>query len=568
MKTFTQFFSLTLFLTVGIHATLHAQTGCAAGTATETLDAGNSIIKLSSSGIWAFDLSGEIPAYQWPKQQGPANTATGILFTGNLWIGGFDDGGNLKLAAKTYGTDDNNGFWPGPIDEEGTTVQNCENWDRLFKVSKAAIQAVQADYADNQQLDDPIPASILGWPGKDNPFFNEVYGFDLPTTSSGLAPFFDRNGDARYDPMAGDYPEIKCADQAVWWVFNDVGNVNFVNSTSIMLEIQMMAYAYDVTMSEVYNSSFYDVKIINRGTEPLDSTYFGLWIDPDLGCPFDDYLGCVPEENLGFVYNADAVDGLPDGSCQDVPTYEAPPLFGIKLLQEPLDEFGDDVGMSSFTYYNSNGTPPGQQGPTAGHEFYNALAGRRSDNAAFIDPDGMPTKYLFSDNPADTPDGWSMCSEATPLADNRLVLSIGSFRMDPGAINNFTFAVVVQPQAELPCPDITTLIEAADLPTPANEGSFYCGLTVSTSNEVLNTPQLSTYPNPASDRLNFQFLNDENEKLQSVKLYRTDGKLMAEKDTILQEKFVFDVAGLATGMYFYKAQSINGNVYTGKVILE
>jgi len=37
-----------------------------------------------------------------------------VCFSGALWIGGKDNGGNLKLAAMTYrqrGSD----FWPGPF---------------------------------------------------------------------------------------------------------------------------------------------------------------------------------------------------------------------------------------------------------------------------------------------------------------------------------------------------------------------------------------------------------------------------------------------------------------------
>ena len=94
------------------------------------------------------------------------------------------------MSGKLYGQDDSNGYWPGPLNEDGSiTNDDCNNWDRLFKVNRTDIDNFESDYADNQQLDNPIPESILGWPGKGNPNFSTIHGFELPNTVAGLAPF-------------------------------------------------------------------------------------------------------------------------------------------------------------------------------------------------------------------------------------------------------------------------------------------------------------------------------------------------------------------------------------------
>ena len=54
--------------------------------------------------------------------------------------------------------------------------------------------------------------------------------------------------------------------------------------------------------------TFYSYKIINRSTETLNETYFGQWVDPDLGNYQDDYVGCDVELGLGYCYNGDADD--------------------------------------------------------------------------------------------------------------------------------------------------------------------------------------------------------------------------------------------------------------------
>ena len=437
-----------LFFISGFNFEIFAQP-CAGGTATETLDAANSNIVLSSSGIWAYDITGNIPAYGWPKTNIGSIHKPGVLFTGNLWMGGFDEGLNLKFSGKTFGLDEKNGFWPGPLNEDGSiTANNCVNWDRLFKVNGEEIDNFRTDFEDNQQIDDPIPNSILGWPGRGNPSFSSVNGFELPDTDFGLAPFFDRNGDGSYDPLMGDYPRIKCADEAVWWVFNDVGNLNFINSDPVVMEIQMMAYVYSSNITNINNASFYDVKTIYRGDSPLDSFYMGIWMDPDLGCSLDDFVGYSIEEDLAYIYNSDDLDGLEDETCLGEDSYVEPPNLGLKLLRKPFNDFGDELDVSSFVLYGSFGSAPPLNSPTFSQpgEFFNMLSGSKFDGAPYLNPSGALTKFLFSDNPNDS-EGWSMCSSGLGNSDYRFLMSMGPRRILNGETNEMTFALVVQPQA-------------------------------------------------------------------------------------------------------------------------
>ncbi len=567
-----KFFYLPVFLSFvfifGITNTNYAQ-GCAAGTATETLDAANSTITLSSSGLWAFDPSGFTPAYEWPKTatgEGP-----GLIFTGNLLFGGYDDGGNLKLASKSYGLDDNNGYWPGPYNANFSIpdVEVCANWDRLFKVNGLEIDNFRIDFEDNQQIDDPIPNSILGWPGYGNPSFSSVHGFELPEVEGGLAPFYDQNFDGIYDPMAGDYPLIKCADQAVWWVFNDDGNSNAIGASPMSIEVQVLAYVYNSNEENIYNSSFYDVRFINRGTEPIDSMFAGLWIDADLGCPFDDYLGSAPDENLVYFYNSDEIDGNANGTCDGVPTYEEAPIFGIKLLEGPYNSQGTArLNLTSSLYYdNQGGGPTGSPSPGSPHEIYNFMTGRRADGGNYFNPDNEPTSFLFSDNPALTPDGWSMCSEELTQADRRSVTSMGPMRLSPGQSNNMTFAVVVQPQPTLPCPDVSALIAAADMPLPTNTlSNSFCNLTVGINEETVAKVGLSVFPNPATELINFQL--SENESFATIQLYRMDGQLVRKVENLQSSKVTFTREDLATGTYIYQIITQDAAAVSGKIILK
>ena len=76
----------------------------------------------------------------------------------------------------------------------------------------------------------------------------------MPNVPHGLAPFFDQNGNGVYEPMLGDVPNINNADQGIWWVFNDAGNIHTQsNGATIGAEIQVLAYAY-VSSNESINN--------------------------------------------------------------------------------------------------------------------------------------------------------------------------------------------------------------------------------------------------------------------------------------------------------------------------
>jgi hypothetical protein len=84
--------------------------------------------------------------------------------------------------------------------------------------------------------------------------------------------------------------------------------------------------------------TFYKYKLLNKSTTPIDSVFMGQWTDPDLGCAFDDYIGCDIETGMGIVYNSSAVDG---GSGCVLDYGNQPPYEGVDYFQGPLDENGN-----------------------------------------------------------------------------------------------------------------------------------------------------------------------------------------------------------------------------------
>ena len=69
----------------------------------------------------------------------PKGSRKNSLFAGSVWIGGYDQQGQLKVAAQTY-RQSGNDYWPGPLDEGGNIdAATCNEWDRFWKIDRETI---------------------------------------------------------------------------------------------------------------------------------------------------------------------------------------------------------------------------------------------------------------------------------------------------------------------------------------------------------------------------------------------------------------------------------------------
>ena len=477
---------------------------CAASTAQIDQEINNVRARLLGGGDCWWDFTNG--RYIVPK----IDVATGqrevsSIFAGSVWLGGVDPGGNLKLACMDYRRANNNEFWPGPLNEQGlTTRSQCQQWNRHFRVTGEEIRRHLRNLEEGNLNPNDIPRGLRGWPATGNPFFVDVYGFDLPFTTQGLAGFYDspvgpNANDGLYNPLDGDYPSIEIRgcpldrypDEMIFWIYNDQGGGaphGNTNGRAIQMEVQVQAFGY-VTSDELNDMTFQRYKLINRATELIDSTFFAMWIDPDLGCYLDDYIGCDTSKSLMYCYNQDALDGDPGCACVSgnvtVPTYcDKVPIIGCDYFRGPRrpiripdwenpGEFKDtliEIGMSSFVYYNNPGIgppPPGTEDPNVDIEFYRYLTGYWRDGTPFTYGGNgkggtILTKYAFSDPPND-PAGWSMCTANLPFGDRRTLQASGPFRLLPGALNELIVGLPWVPDIDYPCPDLEQLFRADKL---------------------------------------------------------------------------------------------------------
>tara|TARA_B100000767_G_scaffold265557_1_gene281747 strand:- start:1198 stop:5430 length:4233 start_codon:yes stop_codon:yes gene_type:complete len=428
--------------------------GCDPSSSQTDLDINNVRTTIMAGGDMWWNLSD--PQYEIPKGGNKHS-----LFAGALWIGGVDAGGQLKVAAMTY-RQSGNDFWPGPLNVDNATISadECTKWDEHFKIDRSVVEEYNSRF-DN----DPtyvIPASILDWP---------AHGDQSLGQDEFLAPFYDVNGNGLYEPYSGDYPDYNVTgtnddaalfgDQTLWWIFNDKGNIHTeTQADALGLEIHAQAFGF-TSDNEVNDMTFYNYKIFNRSTTPLNDTYFGQWVDADLGKYDDDYVGCDVNLGLGFCYNGDAEDEGATGYGFN------PPAIGVDFFQGPLadpsdgvdndrdgiiDEPGEQIIMSKFVYYNNDDTDEGN--PNGGTDIYDYLRGRNRQGVpmtyggnGFGAGNGSTTEecdFMFPGTSDDKFVGqeWTEQTAGNIPADRRFLQSAGSFTLQPGAVNTITTGVV------------------------------------------------------------------------------------------------------------------------------
>ncbi len=576
---------LILFYSTIFSPFAYTQSGCNSGTSIAVLDANNVKASLPMGALWTDNNDA---GYAFPNNTINLTGEVHSIFAGGLWFGGIDPIGNLKLSAITYEAfNGQSAYTPGPLDPNtgSTTAQVCADWDKHFQTTQTDVNSFLQDWSDGS-LDNPIPNSILGWPARGNPFFFGIHNFELPNTPQGLAPFWDENADGLYNPENGDYPFIKEATQAVWWVLNNANSSEVFSAASPNLEIQMMAYAYASDIESLNNSTFYDVKYINRGMESIDSMFVSLWIDADLGCYSDDYMGCTPDENMAFIYNSDDIDGETGCFCPGgVVTYcEEIPITGIKLIKGPIAErlkgengditvppigvSGDtlvELGLSSFNYYSSFG-PQGSISatpPNLPFEYYSYMNGRFRDGSPIIDDNGEVTNFAYSGNPANGEE-WSMCSEnASASLDRRILLNVGPMNFPPGAVNELTYCVSSIENFLHPCPDISVLTDAMNEVQDLWEDN---NIPLSTK-PIVNSAELRVFPNPMKTTTQIA-LDDENDLIETIEIFNVNGQSVLVKSGLNDQNATISRGQLNAGVYFYTILTKNQKIFSGKLMVK
>ncbi|MES2760788.1 MAG: T9SS type A sorting domain-containing protein [Bacteroidota bacterium] len=517
-----------------------------------------------------WDMNSGNASYEVPVGSGNHSD-----FVAGLWIGGYDIGNQLHVAAQTYrqsGVD----FWPGPLDTTNAAINSTTSnqYDKIWKLNQTDINAFITNFGNgNVQNGSYTPVSdLLTWPAQ---------GTGAQTKN--LAPFEDVNHNHIYDPLVGgDYPIIK-GDQSLYFIFNDNVTHQASGGLPLKLEIHGTAYAYGNSALASQNpflskATFYNYKIINRSNVDYHDVFATLWTDVDLGYYGDDYIGCDVAGNYGYAYNGDGNDE----SIAATPGYgTVSPAAGYQVLRGPLmpidgidnnnngviDEACEQQLMSRFNYFNNSfpGVPLQTTDPQNAIQYYQYMTGYWRDNTPFTCGGNgyggtIQTPYMY---PGTTYTN-GVCgswSETTTPGDRRYMISVGPFNLNSHDVTeiefvhctSFDYTAANNPKAKLKM-EMQFLKNFSDNNNPPN-------CTAISVKELDEQVGFTLFPNPATDQLIVSFKQESYTRIH-VAVVDVLGKEILQEESNGAEQITLNVSELKQGIYFVKV-TIDGK-YTIK----
>ena len=493
--------------------------------------------------------------YQVPYT--PGGTTLNTIFASALWLSAVDPSANVLVSTQTYRTNGTD-YWSGPLDPATGQANDCQAFDQIWKVTGADVQAFLADFNDNGVLDNPVPSSILQWPARNNSHSTVIMNSSNP--SADLAPFFDKNNDNTYNPYDGDYPiadpahSAVIADDLLWMVFNDNGNIHTHSSVQgLKTEIHLTAYAFSCSNDPIINSTIFTRhKIINRNTLTLTDWSAGLWVDFDLGCHHDDYIGTAPNLNTMYVYNEDNDDNVVCGSTNGYGTN--PPVQAITMLNQSLD--------NSIYMVNSPSSPTGD--PVSAMNYHRLLNGSwgngtplSSGGSGYNPVNSSTAAHMFPDNPND-PNGWSMHTEGLNGLDTRALGATHQATVLPGQSIEIVTAYSYHRDMN------KSNLENVDLmyqQVPMIQSFYNNGYSNNNCSFATSVQQISAannwievYPNPTKDILT---INSKQTPITAIEIINPLGQSILQKSNLNEQALQLSLKDLSQGFYILKVNSEN-----------
>lgn len=413
------------------------------------------------------------------------------------------------------------------------------------------------------------------------------------------AEFYDGDGDGTYNPVDKnwngtwetneDMPML-IGDETIWCVYNDgvPANQRRWESESQGIEIRQTVFAS--SQPELENVLFIKYSLLNIGvvTDVMDTVYFAIWQDADLGDHSDDVVGCDSLLNSGFYYNRNP-DGLYGENC---------PAFFTTFLQGPIIQ----TSVSTDTAQNNYGNLIGSENISGAknldmttHTFFiggdpwignandvtearNYLEGKNRIGE-YPDPCDFPyceVRGSVNCNEID-PHFWASGDPVTDIGwlslmrvDHRNLISTGPFKLEKDKPQEIIIAYVMGRGTDY-FNSITAARENVRRAIEEYESNF-ASITYSPpppTNPVTSYVLYQNYPNPFNPITTIRYELPE-DGVVTIDIYDILGQRVK---TILNEfqkadgyEVDFNAAGLASGVYIYRMK-VNDFITSKKMIL-
>jgi hypothetical protein len=506
------------------------------------------------------------PANGMPHCEFPKDSGTNVAFAASVWLSGYDDVGQLHVAAQTY-RQAGNDYWPGPLDGGGNLdYVTSEKWAKIWKVTRSDINLHRANVSHDLTN---TPASVLTWPGKGNIDAKGKDGVVL-TVETDMAPFVDINGDGIYQPLTGEYPDVR-GEQALWWVFSDNGPTHTqTNGNPLKVEIQVLAYAYN-RGTLIDNVVYYKYDILNKSPHNYPDCRLALWnsaITGGAGAGY--YIGFDSVHRMGIKYLAVSDWGGAGGSAGG-PYSGYQHIVGYTFVSLPGDLGTNYIPAGSYMYYYNDTTVTGR--PLLDVQYDNYMRSKWRNGfqltktyGGYGVPNtgygpGLPCRYVFPGEPSDT-SSWSECSANNGSGWKNTVQGSNSFSLGSGGRATVVLALLVDSVGGA-CVggNFNGIKEVADTawavyhnPPPP----------ILVPDVTTNETGLKIYPNPAHDELHIDCGNCP--AAVWVSIYNSLGQQVGAKECGQLTDTKIDISKFPAGLYLvrYNSEGASGKAVFAK----
>ena len=267
------------------------------------INANDILMFVTNHGNFGRDLSGVIgiDAGTWYPYSGDMDEYFNAqpvvyhipLYAAGVWISGVVND-EIRVAVSEYASE----FVPGTMTDDTASTDKPE-----FKVYKLYSDSLEsnpnADYI-NWPADQGAPVDYLGRP-------------------------------------------LMRGEQMLWSVYNDADTAKHVMYATdpLGIEIQQTTIAFPSQPQSI----FIEYKLYNKSTNQIDSCYFTLWTDPDIGFASDDFVGTDTLDNYIYAYNSDNSETQYDPFV--------PPAIGFQFVYGPqIPSTGDSAYFNGSYIYN------------------------------------------------------------------------------------------------------------------------------------------------------------------------------------------------------------------------
>jgi hypothetical protein len=275
-------------------------------------------------------------------------------------------------------------------------------------------------------------------------------------------------------PVDGQGNPLVYGDQTLWTSFNSLDS-NMTNSTwwneglkTFPVEFHQTVFARDGSgwdEEDIFaNTVFMEWVIINKGSQQIDSAFFGFWTDIDFD-DFDNRPGIDTSRELGYCWSDNAL------AFND----SIPPAVGYNLLYGPVipspgntaifkgKQLANYENLSLSSYHgigDDSWWPPYYSPAGSLRDAWNFARGLDEEGNIIIDPvTNNPTKFTLSGDPV-TGTGWIF--EFSTGGGAGFVFFSGPFTLAPND-TQWTMIALIPAKGESNLNSITQLRRKAEI---------------------------------------------------------------------------------------------------------